>query len=63
MTEAERAWVDDLERRIHYLEELVDTYLHSPVWKRIWFWVEGWPADRIASSPTLLSERLKKLLR
>lgn len=41
--------VTQTKQRCHYLEELVDTYLHSPVWKRIWFWVEGWPADRIAS--------------
>lgn len=43
--------VTSLHERVHYLEELVDTYLHSPVWKRVWFWAMGWPADRIASQP------------
>lgn len=38
--------------RIHYLEELVDTYMHSPLWKRILFSIDGWPADRIASQPS-----------
>lgn len=51
LDEGERGWIDDLERRIHYMEEMMDTYLDSPIWKRIWFWIDGWPADRIASQP------------
>lgn len=46
-----RGMIADLERRIRYQEDLIDTYLHSPVWKRIWFWAMGWPADEIASQP------------
>jgi len=46
--------------RIRYLEKLVDTYLHSPVWKRIWFYVDGWPADEIASRPKPRPWRRKK---
>jgi hypothetical protein len=51
LDEGERAFIDSLERRIHNLEELVDTYLDSPVWKRVWFWGMGWPTDRIVARP------------
>lgn len=46
-----RGILDSQGRRILYLEHLVDTYMDSPVWKRVWFWIDGWPADRISSEP------------
>jgi hypothetical protein len=46
-----RALFDGLERRVQYVENLIDTYLHSPWWKRVWFVWMGWPADAIASQP------------
>lgn len=36
---------------VRYLQDIVDTYLHSNLLKRLWFVVDGWPADRIASQP------------
>jgi hypothetical protein len=43
--------VEQLQRRCRYLEELIDTFFDSPLWRRLLFVVDGWPADRIASRP------------
>jgi hypothetical protein len=46
-----QANVDELTNRCRYLEELIDTFFDSPLWKRLLFMVDGWPADRIAGRP------------
>jgi hypothetical protein len=37
----------DLERRLRDVEDLWDTFLHTPLWKRILFAIDGWPTDRL----------------
>lgn len=36
-----------LELEVRYLTEAVDT-LWTPPWKKLWFWVDGWPLYRLA---------------
>jgi hypothetical protein len=34
--------VDDLERRLRDIEQRLET-AQSHQWKRVWFWLGGWP--------------------
>lgn len=36
-----------LEHRVHDLEEVDDTFVLTPWWKRIWFAIDGWPLHKI----------------
>lgn len=42
--------VGELERAHRLTEERVDT-LWTPPWKKLWFWVNGWPLYRLADAP------------
>lgn len=37
--------VEQLQDRVRFLEKCLDT-LQSPLWKRIWFRIDGWPGQR-----------------
>ena len=36
------ARIDQLEKKVSDHEQRFDT-LQTPFWKRIWFWIDGWP--------------------
>lgn len=36
--------------RIRHLEKCLDT-LQTPVWKRAWFRIDGWPGQRNLNAP------------
>jgi hypothetical protein len=36
-----------LQNRMHFLEEVIDT-IWTPWWKKAWFVIDGWPLYRIA---------------
>lgn len=40
------ARIRSLELQHHHLFEMVDT-LWTPPWKKLWFWVDGWPLYRV----------------
>jgi hypothetical protein len=35
--------IDELQRRVRYLEKVIDTK-SSPWYKRLWWRIDGWPA-------------------
>ena len=43
--------VTGFEHRIVDLEEAVDTYIATPLLKRIWFALNGWPWYRLVDRP------------
>lgn len=43
--------VEELERLVHDLYEWVDTKWQTPWWKRVLFWIDGWPNTAIVSAP------------
>ena len=40
-----------LEGRITQLEEEFDTFVKTPWWKRVWFFINGWPLSRLTDHP------------
>lgn len=36
--------------RIHHLENCLET-LQTPLWKRVWFRIDGWPGQRNLDAP------------
>ena len=40
-----------LEGRIALLEEELDTFVKTPLWKRFWFCLNGWPTARLVDHP------------
>ena len=41
----------DLEERLHDLEEEFDTFVKTPWWKRLLFSLNGWPLYRLVDHP------------
>lgn len=41
--------IRELQRRVRQLEKQVET-LWTPPWKRLWFWIDGWPLYRIVDA-------------
>lgn len=41
----------ELERRIREHEDIFDTFIETPLWKRILFRIDGWPARRLVDKP------------
>lgn len=41
---------DLLEMRVRVLERKFDT-LETPLWKRVWFRIDGWPGQRNLNAP------------
>lgn len=39
-----------LQQRVRDLEKRLDT-LQTPLWKRIWFRIDGWPGQRNLNAP------------
>lgn len=50
--EIESLWVNIRQQaaRIRELEKMLDVWA-SPWWKRLLFWLDGWPANRLADRP------------
>lgn len=42
-----QARVFALEVELRHQAEMIDT-LWTPPWKRLWFWLDGWPLYRVA---------------
>lgn len=40
------ARVKTLEIQVHRQFEMIDT-LWTPPWKKLWFWIDGWPLYRV----------------
>lgn len=39
--------IEHLSARISLLESEMDMVYHTPFWKRLWFWIDGWPLRRV----------------
>ena len=40
--------VQHLQDRVRYLEKCNETGFETPLWKKLWFALDGWPLHRIA---------------
>lgn len=51
--EIESLWVNvrQLHHRVHREEEVTDTFIETPLWKRLLFWLDGWPSHHLAERP------------
>jgi len=50
MDDLER-WANRAEARLNDLEEKVNTFVETPLWKRLVFWLNGWPMNRLVDRP------------
>jgi hypothetical protein len=50
LLESLNAKVEELERIVSDLSQRFDT-LQTPLWKRIWFRIDGWPGQKDLNAP------------
>lgn len=43
--------LDEIERRLRIAEKKLDTGWETPLWKRLVFWLDGWPLHRLVMRP------------
>ena len=39
--------IKTLEKEVRQQAQMIDT-LWTPTWKKLWFWIDGWPLYRLA---------------
>lgn len=44
--------VEQLCARVRLLEKKSETFAETPFWKRLVFWLDGWPLSRLAARRT-----------
>jgi len=52
-----------LEARVRREEKWTDTRLATKLWKRVIFWLDGWPATRLVAVPARRPWNLERWLR